>query len=344
MRRRRFAVLLAALSAASLASAGAPSFAQAATAEPAADPLAAAQAALDAEDPQEALRLLAPHLKREPRDARALLLRSTARCQLGELEACKADLEQALKIDATLRQGWLNRSAIAIAEERYDEALAALTEAERLEPGATDNDLNIGAVQLLRGDLAAASDRFRRFLERTPEDAAAWYLVASNYAHAGYAAFAVEHLTRAIALDERTRARARSDANFAELAGNRAFQQILATDPYVPPPGSTLAERKFDTRYTGSGSPIFVAVLNAVQLAGLPLDPWIEVTPEWALLWSQFRIKIEKNPNDTTTVRLSAPPGALGPATWDRRVASFWADVESHLLRLEMAAGREEKP
>jgi tetratricopeptide (TPR) repeat protein len=311
---------------------------------PSSDALAAAQAALDAEDPQGALDLLGPHLKRAPRDARALLLRSTARCQLGELDACKADLDQALRLDPSLRQGWLNRSAIAIAEERYDDALAALVEAERLDPAAPENDVNVGAVQLLRGDLAAASERFRRHLARAPEDAGAWYLVASNYAHAGYAAFALEHLTRAIALDERTRARARSDANFADLAANRAFQQVLSTDAYVPPPGSSVAERKFDSAYAGSASPIFVAVLNAVQLAGLPLDPWVEITPDWALLWSQFRIKLEKNADGTTTVRLSAPPGTLTPATWERRVANFWADVDSHLLRLELSAGRDPKP
>jgi len=309
--------------------------------EPPADSLGAAQVALDGEDPQEALRLLAPHLQSRPKDARALLLRSTARCMLGELEPCKADLEQALRIDPTLRQGWLNRSAIAISEQRYDDALASLREAERLDPAAPDNAVNLGAVELLRGDLPAASAQFRRYLERAPESADAWYLVASNYAHAGYAAFALEHLTRAIALDERSRALARSDANFADLASNRAFQQILSSDPYVPPPGSATAERKFDTRYSGSDSPIFVAVLNAVQLAGLPLDPRVEVTPDWALLWSQFRIKLIGNSDGTTIVRLSAPPGTLSAAAWDRRIVNFWADVESHLLRLELSAGRE---
>jgi tetratricopeptide (TPR) repeat protein len=338
MPRRLAAVLVAA--AALAASFAGPLPAQ----DPAADPLAAVQAALDAEDPQAALDALAPHLKRQPKDARALLLRSTARCQLGELDPCKADLARALELDPSLRQGWLNRSAIAIAEERYDDALTALAEAERLDPAAPENDVNLGAVHLLRGDLPAASDRFRRHLARSPESAAAWYLVASNYAHAGYAAFALEHLTRAIALDERTRAAARSDPNFAELASNRAFQQVLANDPYVPPPGSSVAEKRFESRYAGSDSPIFVAVLNAVQLAGLPLDPRVEITPDWALLWSQFRIKLEGHRDGTTTVRLSVPPGELSQAAWDRRVTNFWADVESQLLRLELSATREPAP
>jgi tetratricopeptide (TPR) repeat protein len=314
----------------------------AAQAPPPADPVAAAEAALDAQDPDRALRVLEPHLKKQPKDARALLARSTARCMLAELERCKADLDRALTLDPSLRQGWLNRSAIAISEERFDDALVALREAERLDPAAADNAINQGAVELLRGDLEAATRQFRRHLERSPEAADAWYLVASNYAHAGYAALALEHLTRAIALDERLRASARGDANFSDLTNNRAFQQLLNSDPYRPPPGAATAERKFETLYSGSDSPIFVAVLNAVQLAGLRLDPRVEVTTDWALLWSEFRIKIERNRDSTTTVRLSAPPGTFAPTTWDRKVANFWADVESHLLRLELAAGRED--
>jgi len=309
---------------------------------PPADPVAAARAALDAEDPDAALRLLAPYLKKHSKDAAALLVRSTARCTIGELDDCKKDLDQALRLDPTLRQGWLNRSAIAIAESRYDDALAALREAERLDPTAPDNAVNQGAVELLRGDLEAATAQFRRHLAAQPGSADAWYLVASNYAHAGYAALALEHLQHAIQLDERSRVLARSDANFAALASNRAFQQLLLTDGFRPPAGSGAAAKNFETLYNGSDSPIFVAILNAVQLAGMPLDPRVEVTPDWALLWSSYRIKIERNADSTTTVRLSAPPGSWSPATWDARTEAFFSEIESQLLRLELAAGREQ--
>ena len=75
---------------------------------PLADPLAAAQEAVDGGDSERALDLLAPILKREPKNARALLLRSTARCIGGELDLCRKDLDQALALDPALRQGWLN--------------------------------------------------------------------------------------------------------------------------------------------------------------------------------------------------------------------------------------------
>jgi tetratricopeptide (TPR) repeat protein len=302
---------------------------------------AAAQSALDAGDADGALRLIAPVLKREPRNARALLLRSTATCMLGDVEPCRKDLDQALKLDPALRQGWLNRSALAIAEKRWDDALAALAKAEALDPAAGDNALNQGAVHLLRGDLEAATARFRQHLERFPADADAWYLVASNYANAGYAALALEHLERAIALDERSRARAKADPNFADLGGNRAFQDLLSTDNWTPPAGTATAERTFKTRLTGYDAPIVTAVLNVLQLSGAPLDPRIEVTSEWALFWAQFRVQLLRNLDDSTTVRLYSLPQHYFAATWESSTADFFRQVETELLRLELSAGRE---
>ncbi len=306
--------------------------------------LATAQEALDRGDPDSALRLIATVLKRDPKSAPALLVRSTASCMAGEVEKCKKDLDLALTIDPKLRQGWLNRSALAIADERWDEALAALAEAERLDPSALDNALNQGAVQLLRGDLEAATGQFRRHLERSPSSADAWFLVATNYAHAGYAALALEHLGRAIELDEQSRLRARTDANFTDLAANSSFQRLLVTDGWRAPAGSGSAERTFRTRYTGAESPLLIAILNVVQLAGTQMLPQVEITDDWALLWAQFRVKLIRNADNTTTVRLTAIPGTYFPATWESTTADFFSQVENQLMRLQLAAGRKPPP
>jgi tetratricopeptide (TPR) repeat protein len=309
--------------------------------DPTAEALAAAQAALDADDPDGALRLVAPVLQREPRNARALLVRSTAACMLGDLAACTKDLDRALELDPKLRQGWLNRSALALADGKYDDALAALARAEALDPDAADNAINQGAVHLLKGDLETATARFRRQLERQPANPGAWYLVASNYAGAGYAALALEHLSRAVALDERTRVRARTDPNFAGLAANRDFQQFLDTDSWTPPPGTASAERVFRTRYSGSDSPIVTAVLNALQLADAPLESSVEIAPDWALFWAQFRIQLVRNRDDSTTVRLFSRPEHYFPPTWDDATAEFFRALETQLLKLELAASRQ---
>ena len=334
--RRCFLPLLAAVLVPA-ASAPMPALAQPATtaAAPAADPLAAAQRAVDAGDSERALDLLAPVLKREPKNARALLLRSTARCIGGELDDCRKDLDQALALDPTLRQGWLNRAGLAIAEKRYDDAITALAQAEKLDPSAADNAINLGAVYLLQGKLEAASHEFERFLVANSRSAGAYYLVASNFALAGYSALAVQHLGRAIELDERSRVRARSDANFAELGSNRPFQLLLTTDSFVPPAGSVTASRTYRSPYKGSGSALLVAVLNALQIAGTPMDPNVEVTDDWALLWSAARIKIVRRSDLETAVELSAPPGVFTPEAWDRRSREIYDGIDKELLKLE---------
>ena len=272
------------------------------------DPIVAAEAALAAGQPDRALEIVAPILKRESKNARALLVRSTGRCQLGELESCKKDLDRALELDPALRQGWLNRSGIAIAEKRYDDALAALAQAEKLDPAAADNAINQGAVLLLKGQLEPASAQFARHLAANPRSADAYYLVATNFALAGYAALAVEHLTRAVALDERSRVRARSDANFTDLGTNRAFADLLATDSFRPAPGSSVATRAYVSPFRGGSSPLLTAVLNTLQLARTPMDPRVEVTDDWVLVWADIRIKLLRRGDAETALEISAPP------------------------------------
>ncbi len=312
-----------------------PSPLPAAVAVPAADALAAAQQAVDAGDSESALDLLAPVLKREPKNARALLLRSTARCIAGELEDCRKDLDQALAIDPTLRQGWLNRAGLAISEKRYDDAVAALGQAEKLDPRASDNAINLGAVYLLQGKLEPASREFERHLAANAGSAAAYYLVASNFALAGYSALAAQHLARAIELDERSRVRARSDPNFAELASSRPFQALMTTDSFVPPAGSATASRIYRSPYKGAGSPLLVAVLNALQIAGTPMDSSVEVTDDWALLWTDSRIKIARRSEQETAIEVSAPPGAFTPGGWDAHSQALFAGIDTELLKLE---------
>lgn len=305
------------------------------------DPLARAQAAVDAGDSETAIALVEPILKRDKRNARALLIRSTARCLEGDLGACEKDLDAALAADPTLRQGWLNRSALAIAGKRWDDALAALDRAEAIDPAAADNGLNHGAVFLMKGELEPAAAQFRRYLDRSGADPNAWYLVATNYAFSGYAALAVEHLGRAVAIDERQRLRARVDPNFAELASHRGFQQLLTTDTFRPAPGSLRAEKLLRTRLAGPDSPIVTAALNAVQLSGLPIQGSVELTDDWALLWTDFRIKLSKADGDMTIVTLTAAPGRYTSDQWSSRTEAFFATLERELLRQELARGRE---
>ena len=109
-------------------------------------------------------------------------------------------------------RGGSNRAAVAVSEERYDDALAAFCDAEELDlegAGERPQRLNRPAS---RGDLEPASQRFARYLAGAGDTAEGYYLVASNYALAGYAALVIENLRGAIERYELTRRRAFIDA------------------------------------------------------------------------------------------------------------------------------------
>ena len=291
---------------------------------------AAAQELIDAGQPEAAAAFLDGWLQANPRDAGALLQRSTARFMLDEMETGRRDLARALELDPKLRQGWLNQAALDLADGDHDAALEAFRRAEALDPAADDNSLNIGAVQLLQGDIDQASQRFERYLA-THAGAEASYLVATNYAMAGYVGLSLGHLRRAVGLDERSRLRARNDPNFAGLADNVQFQQLLLTDGYAPPPGAHRAVRQFEASYDPAGGPLLRAVLDALQTSGQPYDPRIEVTPDWALVWSDMRIKVSAlEPGGQ--VELSAPAERFTPEQWRQKSEALLRQVAVQLV------------
>lgn len=247
--------------------------------------LARAQELLDSGDAKAALDLLDPLAKKKPPNAQTLLLRSTALFMLGEVDEGKSDLERSLELDPNLRQAWLNMAALDLSEERYGEALEALQRAKKLDPSAPENELNIGAVLLMQGQLQDASSSFKAYLEHNPTSAEGFYLVASNYAMAGYAGPAIEHLRQAIELDEKTRLRARTDPNFRDLESNSRFQMLLTTDSFQPAPGSYQRNLEVEVPYTGSDGRLLRAVLDALQISGQPFDRRVEATIGWALIW-----------------------------------------------------------
>lgn len=295
------------------------------------DRFAAVQASLDDGDAEGALAQLAKLPAKGKEEGRFLLLRSTAELMLGQEEAGRKDLARALEIDPALRQGWLNRGALEIAGEHYEAALEAFRQAEKLDPAAADNHLNIGAVELLRGNPGGAAERFRRYLAANPS-AEGYYLVASNYASAGQAAPAAEHLKRAVELDERMRVAARSDANFLPLFDSLPFKALMNGEPATPPADHYSASRTFPEAYRGAGSKLLTAVLSAVQLSKEPYDPRVEVTDAWALLWGELRIVVRSSPEGEGLVELSASPEQMPLSAWSTRSEALFRAIGKQLL------------
>lgn len=296
--------------------------------------LARAEERLEVDDPEGALELLGPLVKKYPHHARPWMVRSTARVMLGEVTAAREDLERALELDPGLRRGWLHLGAVALAQERHGDALAAFRKAEELDPGAADNHLNIGAVLLLQGRLEEASERFSAYLAAPrAADGTAYYLVATNYAQAGYAALAVQHLRRAIELEERLRISARSDGSFSRLRDHPQFQELLSRPPSRPSAASYVSSRTFETPYQRGRGALLKAVLDTLQLQGIPFDSQVEVTPGWSLVWGPMRILVSSGEKEGQgRVEVSAEMDEFSPTQWRQQVRSLFEGIERQLL------------
>lgn len=280
--------------------------------------LAMAQRFLDQGNGVEALAILDEVLKKDKKNAQALFLRSTGRIMSGQLAAGFGDLQRALKLDPSLRQGWLNLAGLEIAEGRYAAAHEALVKAQKLDPAAPDNDLNLGAVLALQDQLDPAAQHFDRYLGAQGHSADAFFLVASNYAIAGAEELAIDHLRQAIELDERYRLQARTDERFLGLK-SLDYKVLLNTDIYTPPEGAHQVAAAFRVPYRQRDNRLLYAVLDALQRMGESYDPKVEANPRWALIWGEMRIKITNQNDGTGVVSLSAPAGSFTSDEWHQR-------------------------
>lgn len=315
-----------------------------ARADSTAERLDRAETLIDDGSAEQAIALLEPLPGDRSLRARALLLRSTARFILGRMEEGRADLERSLELDPDLRQAWLNRAGLDIAEQRYDAALEALRQARRLDPEAPDNHLNIGAVLLLQGRIEEATESFERYLSVVEDRAEGHFLVAKNYAGRGYAKPAVEHLRRAAELEERYRLVARTDPAFDPISSSEAFQEVLERDTYSPPADHHRAVRAFDAAYDGGDGPLLSAVLEALRTLEEPFDPRVEVSETWAVIHGQrLRVKLSDRPEveGASAVRLSAPPESFDARDWAERTERLFREIRLALIRRQRSQPEE---
>ena len=292
-----------------------------------------AQRHLEAGQPEQALALVEKAARRDQGNGRALLIRSTARFMLGQVDTATADLRRALEIDPGLRQGWLNLAGVEIAAQRYDAAHDALSQAERLEPEAPDNDLNLGAVLLMRGQQAEATQRLERYLAAHDASAEAHFQVAGNYALAAAVGPMVDVLRRAFALDERLRMRARADGRF-EFFHDPRFRQLMNTDSYQLPADAHQVAAAFRHRYDRQDTVLVHAVTAALTQNQVTYDRTIEATDAWALIWGDgLRVKISNQGDGNGTVRLSASSDQFTQEDWHRLSQAIFRSVQEQLAR-----------
>jgi hypothetical protein len=144
-------------------------------------------------------------------------------------------------------------------------------------------------------------DRFRVYVTRAP-GGQAHYLVGSNLARAGYAALAAESLSNAIDSDVRWRARARSDANFSSVLSSPAFRDLLTRDRSAQGPTSSTARQTLAAPYDIDSGRVINAVIDGLRDAGEKVEPLVEVTEGWSIVWAgDLRARIEPGPDPATT-------------------------------------------
>src|SRR5581483_7680909 len=173
---------------------------------------------------------------------------------------------------------------------------------------------------------------FDAYLGLKPGDAQAHYMVARNYALAGYAGLAIQTLQQAVALDERMRAAARADANFNDLKSNARFQQLLATDGYKPPANAFHAQRSYPAAYAAGRGPLLPATMDALSAVGEAFQPQVEVAPDWAVLWGAMRVKLT-DAGQGGSVELTAAPNAMTPAEWQQRSARLLDSINIQIAK-----------
>jgi hypothetical protein len=293
-----------------------------------ADKYAQVQVLLDQGQAAQALALLEKE-SRGKYGPRELFLRGTGRIILGELKTGGADLEKAVAEDPNLRQAWLNLAGLEIAEGDFPKAYELLLKARDIDPAATDNFLNLGAVLMMMGRKAEAKVELERYLaaKTTAED---YYLVATNYALGSMETEALAALAKAFARDERLRLRARADDRFA-LLQSLDYKVLLATDSYQLPAGHHSTAAAFRQAYRQSDETLLAAVLQALRQADLRYEPEIEANPKWALVWGDVRVKVYNQENGTGVVAVSAPPQAMSAADFQRKTQALFRAIQAQL-------------
>jgi hypothetical protein len=101
----------------------------------------------------------------------------------------------------------------------------------------------------------------------------------------------------------------------------------------VPAAGSLQTSRAFAIAYDASDPRLVNAILDALAALKVPFDRRVEVTPDWALVWADVRIKVRRDAPGQSVVEVSAPPASFTPQAFGKRIEALLSRAELALLR-----------
>lgn len=149
--------------------------------------------------------------------AEQLLMRAKNERAEGRDQRAIELFEDAIKLDAGIKEGYIELGSIYFASGRYDKALETYTRAQRY----FSNDAlvlnNMGSVLLARGDAQGAVGYFTRAHRSSPDYVEPVYNLACAYAKKGEVVTALDSLEKAVSMNPEARKWAAEDPDLASL-------------------------------------------------------------------------------------------------------------------------------
>jgi tetratricopeptide (TPR) repeat protein len=164
-----------------------------------------------------------------PARARAqdLLQQATELQERGQLTQAMTLLQQAVAIDATLKEGYNKLGNLHYKQQAFRQALASFQKVLAIDPGDAKAHNNLGSTYLQLDMDEQARDVLHKAITLDPTYGLAYYNLACVYARKGDRTATVEYLKHAITIEPRARDWAQADDDFRRVRSTPAFRQLL---------------------------------------------------------------------------------------------------------------------
>lgn len=145
----------------------------------------------------------------------------------GDLDGAIEHYSEALRIEPGFAEAHNNLGHALDDKGDYDGAIEHYNEALRIEPDSAAAHNNLGVALAGKGDLDGAIEHSREAIRINPKEAMYYSNLASALARKKATAEAVGALTKAIELDERYRAWAKTDEDYDGIRNDPGFRKLV---------------------------------------------------------------------------------------------------------------------
>jgi hypothetical protein len=145
----------------------------------------------------------------------------------GQQERALTLLQQAVKLDPELKEGYNSLGNLFYQQHKYNQARSMYEKALAIDPTYVKARNNLGSTYLQLAMNERAREEFHKAIEADRTYGLAYYNLACAYARTGDRATAVRYLQKAISIEPQARTWARNDDDFARIRTAPKLQQLL---------------------------------------------------------------------------------------------------------------------